>query len=208
MEVRTFRHSLQIWSVPITDNCTRLLHLCMANNLVVTDTIFQHKPVHLQAWYNPNATDSTKHQSDHVLFRRCNIKAVQDTRVFGGADIESDHRLMVCKLRLKFRKPAKHTFHPRLQLAPLHSRQGSIPAVPARPVGHTSPHSYWGCGAQLGSPQKLPQHHGTGSAEATSKATATWTGLSVPGKMLQTPGALLFLRRLMAVTTSACVTSG
>jgi len=76
----------------------------MANNLVVTDTIFQHKPVHLQTWYSPNATDSTKHQIDHVLFRRRDIKAVQDTRVFRGADIESDHRLMVCKLRLKVRK--------------------------------------------------------------------------------------------------------
>ncbi|DBA83928.1 TPA: hypothetical protein ACH3X1_006428 [Trebouxia sp. C0004] len=31
---------------------------------------------------------------------------------------------MVCKLRLKFRKPAKHTFHPRLQPAPLHSEAG------------------------------------------------------------------------------------
>ncbi len=88
-------------SAPTTDNGTRLLHLCMANNLVVTDTIFQHKPVHLPTWYNANATDSTKHQIDHVLFRRRDIKAVQDTRIFRGADIESDHRLMVCKLRLK-----------------------------------------------------------------------------------------------------------
>ena len=31
---------------------------------------------------------------------------------------------MVCKLRLKFRKPAKHTFRPRLQPAPLHSEAG------------------------------------------------------------------------------------
>ncbi len=31
---------------------------------------------------------------------------------------------------------------------------------------------------------------------------------SISGKMLQTPGDLLFLRRLMAVTTSASVTSG
>ena len=103
---------------PVTDSGTQLLHLCMANNLVVTDTVFQHKPVHLQTWYNPNATDSTKHQIDHILLRRRGIKAVQDTR---GADIESDRRLKICKLRLKFRKPAKHTYHPRLQPTPLHS---------------------------------------------------------------------------------------
>ena len=77
--------------------------------------------VHLQTWYNPKVTNSTRHQVDHVLFRRRDIKAVQDTRVFRGAVIESDHRLMVCKLRLNFRKPAKQTFHPRLQPTPLHS---------------------------------------------------------------------------------------
>ena len=86
--------------------------------------MFQHKAVHLQTWYNPKASDSTQHQIDHIMFRRRDIKAVQDTRVYRGADIESDHRLMVCKLRLKFRKPAKHTFHPRLQPAPLRSEAG------------------------------------------------------------------------------------
>ncbi len=130
--------------------------------------------MHLQTWYNPNATDSTKHQIDHVLFRRRDIKAVQDTRVFRGADSESDHRLMVCKLRLKFRKPAKHTFHPRLQLAPLHSEAGKEAfQLSLQGLLATPPHPYWGCGAQLGSPQRLPQHYGTGSAKATSKATET-----------------------------------
>ena len=72
---------------PTTDDGTRLLHLCVGNNLVVTDTIFQHKPVHLQAWCNLSATDSTKHQIGHVLFKRRGMKAVQDTRVFRGADV-------------------------------------------------------------------------------------------------------------------------
>ncbi len=107
-----------------TDNGTRLLHVCMANNHVVTDTMFQHKSVHLQTWYHLNATDSTRRQNDHVLFRSCDIKAVRHIRVFRGADIESDHRLMVCKLQLHFRKPAKHTFNPRLQSASLHSETG------------------------------------------------------------------------------------
>ena len=33
---------------PITDNGRRLLALCMAHSLVVTDTMFQHKAAHLQ----------------------------------------------------------------------------------------------------------------------------------------------------------------
>ena len=80
--------------------------------------------MHFQTWYNPKASDSTKHQIDHVILRMHDIKAVQDNRVFRGADTQSDHRLMVCKLRLKFRKPFKHTFHLRLQPAPHHSEAG------------------------------------------------------------------------------------
>ena len=96
----------------ITDIDTWLLTVCMANNRVVTYSMFQHRPVHLQIWYNRKATQSTKHQIDHVLLRRRDIKAVRVTRVFRGADIQLDHRL---KLQLKFRKPAKHAFHPCLQ---------------------------------------------------------------------------------------------
>lgn len=50
---------------PLIGNGTWLLHVCIANNPVVTNTIFQHKlfkSVHLQKWHNPDATDSTKHQ--------------------------------------------------------------------------------------------------------------------------------------------------
>ena len=38
---------------PITDNSTRLLNVCTAKNLLVADTLFQYKAVHLQMWYNP-----------------------------------------------------------------------------------------------------------------------------------------------------------
>ena len=55
---------------PITDNGKRLLALCMAHSLVVTDTMFQHKAAHLQTWVNPKATNTTKHQIDHTNLRR------------------------------------------------------------------------------------------------------------------------------------------
>ena len=108
----------------------------MANNLAVTDISCQHKPVYLQTCYNPRTlnrfhvtfveqdminvvlgavscigvvTVSTKPQIDHVLFKRRDMKAVYDTRVFKGADIQSIHRLMICKPCLKFRKPGLFT---------------------------------------------------------------------------------------------------
>lgn len=93
----------------------------MAHSLVVTDTVFQHKAAHLQTWVNPKATDTTKHQVDHTIVRRLDVKCVQDTRAFRGADVDSDHGLMLSKLQLKFRKLKKHTPHPRFQPAPLHT---------------------------------------------------------------------------------------
>ena len=86
--------------------------------------MFQHKAAHLQTWVNPKATDTTKHQVDHTIVRRRDVKCVQDTRVFRGADVDSDHRLMISKLQLKFRKRKKHTPHPRFQPAPLHTEEG------------------------------------------------------------------------------------
>ncbi|DBA68118.1 TPA: hypothetical protein ACH3X2_013927 [Trebouxia sp. C0005] len=78
-------------------------------------------------------------------------------------------------MHLNFNKLAKHTFHPRLPPAPLPSEAGKEALLlPCRACWPHSPHPYWRCGAQLGSPQRLPQHHGTGSAEASSKATETF----------------------------------
>ena len=109
---------------PITDNGRRLLTLCMGHSLAVADTMFQHKPVHLQTWYNPNTADRTQHQIDHTITRRRDIKSVLDTRVYRGADVDSDHRLMVSKLRFRFRKPIKHTQPKRFHPGPLLSEEG------------------------------------------------------------------------------------
>ncbi len=91
-----------------------------------------------------------------ILFIRRDIKAVQDTRVFRGANIESAHRLMVCKLPFQVQK-ASQAYVPSSLTAcspSQGSRQGSIPVVHAGLAGHTPPHPYWGWGEQLRSPQK------------------------------------------------------
>ena len=112
---------------PIIDNGTQLLNVCMANNLVVADTLFQHKPVHLQTWYSQRqlTAPNTRLIMSSKLFRiRIIIRIIMYLQCIPESDTQSDHRLMVCKLWLKFRKPAKHTCHPRLQPAPLHNEAG------------------------------------------------------------------------------------
>ena len=96
----------------------------MEHSLAVADTMFQHKAAHLQTWYSPNPADTTQHQIDHTIIRRRDSKCILDTRVYRGVDVDSDHRLMVSKLRLKFRKPSKPTQHRRLHPGLLLTEKG------------------------------------------------------------------------------------
>ena len=108
----------------VTNNGQRLLDLCTSNGLVVTDTMFQHRQVHLQTWISRD-TWQTKNQIDHTLVRRRDFAYIQDTRVFRGADVQgSDHRLQISKLKLKFRKSASRKARPRFQAAPLSTEEG------------------------------------------------------------------------------------
>jgi len=98
-----------------------------------------------------------KHDKRLVLFRRRDIKAVQDTRVFRGADIESDHRLMVCKLRLKFRKPAKHTSILAYSLLPFTVKQArKHSSYPCRACWLHTTTSLLGMWSTAGEPSKAP----------------------------------------------------
>ena len=83
-----------------------------------------NKTAHLQTWYSPNPADTTQHQTDHTIIRRRDSKCILDTRVYRGVDVDSDQRLTVSKLRLKFRKPSKPTQHRRLHPGPLLTEEG------------------------------------------------------------------------------------
>ena len=90
-------------------NGERLLSFATVHGLCVTNTLFPHKRIHQQSWYppNPRAQPSLK---DYVLVRQRLRPSVLDTRVFRGADIDSDHRLVVVSLRLKLkRKPSQRS---------------------------------------------------------------------------------------------------
>ena len=87
------------------DNGDRLVSFTSSNDLTITSTLFPHKCIHQASWYppNPRAQPSLK---DFVLVR-CRLRpSVLDTRVYRGADINSDHRLVIAS-RLKLTKKVK-----------------------------------------------------------------------------------------------------
>ncbi|XP_062498945.1 uncharacterized protein LOC134176285 [Corticium candelabrum] len=82
----------------------RLLDFADAYELVVTNTLFQHKHIHTANWYPPSGClqPSVK---DFILVKHRMRSMVYDTRVKRGPDFKSDHKLVVSKLVLKLKKP-------------------------------------------------------------------------------------------------------
>ena len=87
------------------DNGDRLMNFCNTNGLVIGGTIFPHKDIHKVTWISPD--DKTENQIDHICINRRFRRTLQDVKVARGADIGSDHNLVIGKLRLTLKKFAK-----------------------------------------------------------------------------------------------------
>ncbi|KAK4471060.1 hypothetical protein MN116_000571 [Schistosoma mekongi] len=84
------------------DNGERLANLCAFNKLVIGGTIFAHKRIHKATWVSPDHT--TENQIDHICINKKFRRSMEDVRIRRGADIASDHHLVVSKIKLKLKK--------------------------------------------------------------------------------------------------------
>ena len=80
------------------DNGERFVEFCATNSLVITTTSFPHKDIHKYTWTSPR-------NQMNSCFRR----SVFDTRSYRGADISSDHNLVVAFMQLKLCRVGKKT---------------------------------------------------------------------------------------------------
>jgi hypothetical protein len=91
------------------DNGVRVVNFATWNNLIVQSTTFPHRDIHKHTWTSPDGV--THNQIDHVLIdkRHLNILGV---RSFRGADCDTDHYLVVEKLRerISVSKRARQNF--------------------------------------------------------------------------------------------------
>ncbi|MDA8001968.1 MAG: reverse transcriptase domain-containing protein [Alphaproteobacteria bacterium] len=97
------------------ENGERLLDFCASNQLVVSNTWFQHKPLHQVTWFRNGDRSRPGHMIDYVLVNKRFRTSVMDTRVYRSTLHESDHELVVSSLRFKIKVKRRQTSNPRYQ---------------------------------------------------------------------------------------------
>jgi hypothetical protein len=73
--------------------------------------MFSHRNIHKYIWTNPDG--NIHNQIDHILIDRRRHSSVLDVRSFRAADYDTDHYLLMAKIRerLAVNKQGAHTFH-------------------------------------------------------------------------------------------------
>ncbi|VDO79026.1 unnamed protein product [Schistosoma margrebowiei] len=88
------------------ENGERFASLYAFNKLVIGGTIFPHKRIHKATWISPDHT--TANQIDHICINKNFRRTMEGVRTRRGADIASDHHLVVANLKLKLKGTGQH----------------------------------------------------------------------------------------------------
>ena len=76
--------------------------MCALNQLVIRGSIFPHKRIHKATWISSN--HATENQIDHICIS-CEFRTSwRDVRVMRGADVSSDHHLLMTTVRLRLKR--------------------------------------------------------------------------------------------------------
>jgi endonuclease/exonuclease/phosphatase family metal-dependent hydrolase len=79
------------------DNGVRIVNYASSTNLIGKSTTFPHRNICTYTWTSPDRR--THNQTDHILIDKRRDSNSVDVRSFRGADCDSDHYLLVAKVR-------------------------------------------------------------------------------------------------------------
>jgi endonuclease/exonuclease/phosphatase family metal-dependent hydrolase len=79
------------------ENGIRLVNFAAGRQMTIKSTYFKHKRIHLQTWHSSDG--HTFNQIDHCLIDGRHFSDVIDVMARRGANIDSDHLLVVIKLK-------------------------------------------------------------------------------------------------------------
>lgn len=94
------------------DNGDRFTLSCCTNGLSIGNTFFRHKHIHKVTWTSPDG--GTSNEIDYICISSRWRSSLHDVWTFRGADVGSDHNLVVARiwLRLKRRSQAVTSARP------------------------------------------------------------------------------------------------
>uniref|UniRef100_A0A8D8UNP4 Craniofacial development protein 2 n=1 Tax=Cacopsylla melanoneura TaxID=428564 RepID=A0A8D8UNP4_9HEMI len=88
------------------DRGTRFLEFCEEHKLCIMNTFFKLPKRRLYTWISP--ADSPQHpirnQIDYITINQRYKNAITSVKTLPGADVPSNHVLLVCEMKLKFKK--------------------------------------------------------------------------------------------------------
>jgi exonuclease III len=88
------------------NNGQRLLDTCNTHGLCIGGTLFQHKFIHQYTWTS-NTTGRVRAQLDHIIINQRWKRSLQDCRTYRGADIASDHELLIGDIKMRLARPKR-----------------------------------------------------------------------------------------------------
>ena len=83
----------------MNENGELFSELCANYDLIIGGTVFPHKTCHKVSWVSPD--NITENQIDHIAISKRFRSSLLDVRNKRGADIGSDHHLMIANFRFK-----------------------------------------------------------------------------------------------------------
>lgn len=86
----------------MNENGELFTDLCSNHDLVIGGTIFPHKQIHKETWCSPDGR--TANQIDHLAISRKWRRSLLNVRSYRGADVYSDHHLVIGTIQLKVAK--------------------------------------------------------------------------------------------------------
>ena len=86
----------------MNENGEMFADLCASNRLVIGDSVFPHRRIHKDTWISPDRR--SEKQIDHVCIGRMFRWSLLDVRVYRGADADSDHHLVLAKIKMKLKR--------------------------------------------------------------------------------------------------------
>jgi len=105
--------------------CQMLIDFCERNGLIVKNTWFKKPKRRLYTWKVPG--DWSRYQLDYILVKHRFRNSVKDVQTLPGAGIDSDHNLLVCKIRTRLKKIIRfQKSRPRWDLKKLHAQRQRV----------------------------------------------------------------------------------